>query len=54
MATGSHAVQKETLAVVFEAILNAIPTQMQELNPQLPAELHTIVPKSVGEGPRLR
>ncbi|MCU1310329.1 MAG: serine/threonine protein kinase with repeat [Candidatus Angelobacter sp.] len=54
MATGIMPFKGDTSAVVFEAILNRDPAPVQELNPQLPIELHTIVRKALEKDRSLR
>src|SRR5207249_253944 len=54
MATGIMPFKGDTSAVIFEAILNRDPAPLQELNPTLPAELHTIVRKALEKDRNLR
>ncbi|MCU1308401.1 MAG: serine/threonine protein kinase with repeat [Acidobacteriaceae bacterium] len=54
MATGIMPFKGETSAVIFEAILNRDPAPIQELSPQLPIELQTIVWKALEKDRRLR
>jgi serine/threonine protein kinase/class 3 adenylate cyclase len=54
MATGTLPFRGETSALVFEAILNRVPTSPLLLNPTLPQGLERIVNKALGKRPELR
>ena len=54
MATGRMAFPGNTAAVVHDAILNRMPIPLLRLNPNLPAELGTIVDKALEKDRRLR
>jgi serine/threonine protein kinase/Tol biopolymer transport system component len=54
MATGRQPFLGTTSAVVFEAILNKIPTSPVQLNPGLPPQLETILNKTLEKDRELR
>jgi len=54
MATGQMAFQGSSSGVVFEAILNRMPTSISTLNPSLPAKLDELISKSLEKEPDLR
>ncbi len=54
MATGRQPFSGTTSAVVFEAILNKIPTSPVQLNPGLPPQLETILNKTLEKDRELR
>jgi eukaryotic-like serine/threonine-protein kinase len=54
MATGRQAFFGTTSAVVFEAILNKVPTSPVQLNPGLPSQLETILNKTLEKDRDLR
>ncbi len=54
MATGRQAFQGNTLAVVFEAILNRTPVALARLNADLPQELERVVAKALEKDRALR
>jgi serine/threonine protein kinase len=47
MATGQHAFSGRTSGVIFEAILNREPIPLNEMNPDIPAELEHIIQKAL-------
>lgn len=47
MATGCHAFTGDTGPELHQAVLNAIPTQVRKLNPQIPTKLERIVKKAI-------
>jgi Tol biopolymer transport system component len=54
MATGRQPFSGNTSAVIFEAILNRIPTPPQQLNPGLPAQIEVILNKALEKDRELR
>jgi eukaryotic-like serine/threonine-protein kinase len=54
MATGKQPFSGATSAVVFEAILNKVPTPAQQLNPGMPAQLEAILKKALEKDRELR
>lgn len=54
MATGSMAFRGNTTAVIFDGILNRLPTSPVQLKPQLPAELGRILNKALEKDRELR
>jgi len=54
MATGRRAFAGETLAVIFDAILNRAPTSPNRLNPKLPAQLEEIIAKALEKDREIR
>ena len=54
MATGKEAFGGNTSAVVFEAILNRIPTPPPEINPSLPPEVSRIISQALEKDRELR
>jgi serine/threonine protein kinase len=54
MATGKRAFAGETLAALFNAILNKAPTPAHQLNPELPVKLTQIIRKFLEKDPALR
>jgi serine/threonine protein kinase/Tol biopolymer transport system component len=54
MATGRQPFSGTTSAVVFEAILNKVPTSPVQLNPGLPAQLEIILNKTLEKDRELR
>src|SRR5207247_10626093 len=54
MATGKQAFSGNTSALIFEAILNRMPTSPRLLNPDLPAELERIIRRALEKDPDVR
>jgi Tol biopolymer transport system component/predicted Ser/Thr protein kinase len=54
MATGRQPFSGTTSAVIFEAILNKVPTSSVQLNPGLPPQLETILNKTLEKDRELR
>jgi len=54
MATGQMAFQGSSSGVVFEAILNRMPTSVSMLNPAIPAKLEELISKSLEKDRDLR
>jgi serine/threonine protein kinase/tetratricopeptide (TPR) repeat protein len=54
MATGRSAFSGGTAAVIYEAIMNRVPTRPLRLNPDLPPELERIINKALEKDRRLR
>ncbi len=54
MATGRTAFFGNTQGVIFDAVLNRIPTTAIELNPQLPLKLQDIIDKALEKEPKFR
>src|SRR5579863_2272517 len=54
MATGKQPFSGATSAVVFEAILNKVPTPPVQFNPALPPQIETILNKALEKDPDLR
>ncbi len=54
MATGKQPFTGNTSAVIFEAILNKVPTPPVRLNPGLPSQVHTILSKALEKDRELR
>src|SRR5882762_1856019 len=54
MATGRQPFSGTTSAVIFEAILNKVPTSPVQLNPGLPPQLETILNKALEKDRELR
>jgi serine/threonine protein kinase/dienelactone hydrolase len=54
MATGKQAFSGDTLAVIFDAILNRTPTPALQLNPKLPAKLEEIIAKALKKDREIR
>ncbi|MGA7382269.1 MAG: protein kinase [Terriglobales bacterium] len=54
MATGKQAFGGSTSAIVFEAILNRVPTPVPTLTPSLPAELNRIIGRALEKDRELR
>src|SRR5271167_1021129 len=54
MATGRQPFSGTTSAVIFEAILNKVPTPPVQLNPELPAQLEIILNKTLEKDRELR
>jgi eukaryotic-like serine/threonine-protein kinase len=54
MATGKTPFTGNTSAVIFDMILNRMPTAPAELNPNLPAKLEEIIGKAIEKDPDLR
>ena len=54
MATGSLPFKGTTTAVLFDEILNKVPTAPVRLNPELPDKLEEIVNRSLEKDPELR
>ncbi len=54
MATGIVPFRGDTSAIVFDAILNREPQAVQQVNPQLPAELNRILSKALEKDRTLR
>jgi eukaryotic-like serine/threonine-protein kinase len=54
MCTGKVAFGGSTSAIVFEAILNRVPTPTPQLNPSLPPDLHRIIGRALEKDRELR
>jgi len=54
MCTGKVAFGGSTSAIIFEAILNRVPTPPPQLNPSLPADLNRIIVRSLEKDRELR
>jgi TolB-like protein/cytochrome c-type biogenesis protein CcmH/NrfG len=54
MATGRQTFSGNTSAVIFEAILNRMPTPAVKINPRVPAELSSIITKAMEKNPEAR
>jgi serine/threonine protein kinase/Tfp pilus assembly protein PilF len=54
MATGSQPFRGESSAVIFKAILDAAPTSVVRLNPDVPADLERIINKALEKDRNLR
>src|SRR6202140_2573388 len=54
MATGKLPFRGDTSGLIFKAILDATPTPLARMNPELPAELERIINKSIEKDPDLR
>ena len=54
MATGRRSFPGETMAVIFDAVLNREPTPVSRLNPELPKRLEQIIQKSLAKNPAQR
>src|SRR5438876_182500 len=54
MATGKQAFSGNTSAVIFEAILNRMPTSPRLLNPDLPTEFERIISRALEKDPDVR
>jgi len=54
MATGKQAFSGNTSALIFEAILNRMPTSPRLLNPDLPAEFERIISRALEKDPDVR
>ena len=54
MATGQQAFAGSSIAVIFDAILNRMPTAAARVNPELPDALDRIIGKALEEDPGLR
>ncbi|MGA3165159.1 MAG: protein kinase [Terriglobia bacterium] len=54
MATGKQAFSGDTLAVIFDAILNRTPRSALQLNPKLPAQLEEIIAKALEKDREVR
>jgi eukaryotic-like serine/threonine-protein kinase len=54
MSTGQQAFPGATSAAVFDGILNRVPVQASQLNPQLPARLQEILDKALEKDLKLR
>ena len=54
MATGDAPFKGNTVAVLFDSILNRIPTSPSRINPELPSELERIICKALEKDRELR
>src|SRR6202162_2871309 len=54
MVTGKLPFRGDTSGVIFKAILDAMPTPVARMNPDLPAELERIINKAIEKDPDLR
>src|SRR5205814_10483695 len=54
MATGRQAFPGNTSAVIFEALLNRVPTSPAHLNPRLPVDLERVIHKLLEKDRKLR
>src|ERR1700726_972359 len=54
MASGKLPFRGDTSGVIFKAILDATPTPVARMNPELPAELERIINKDIEKDPDLR
>jgi non-specific serine/threonine protein kinase len=54
MATGQSAFTGATSAVIFDAILNRVPTSVVQVNPALPLELARIIDRALEKRPEAR
>ena len=54
MCTGQVAFNGSTSAIIFEAILNRVPTPPPQLNPSLPADLNRIIGRALEKDRELR
>jgi eukaryotic-like serine/threonine-protein kinase len=54
MATGKLPFRGDTSGLIFKAILDATPTPVARINPELPAEMDRIINKAVEKDPDLR
>jgi tetratricopeptide (TPR) repeat protein len=54
MVTGAMPFRGDTSAVIFDSILNRVPTPPVRLNPELPAKLEEIIDKALEKDRRLR
>src|SRR6202163_3470412 len=54
MATGKLPFRGDTSGLIFKAILDATPTPLARMNPELPDELERIINKSIEKDPDLR
>jgi non-specific serine/threonine protein kinase len=54
MATGRQAFSGSTSAIIFDAILNRVPTPVVRVSPHLPAELDRIISKALEKDRELR
>ncbi len=54
MATGTLPFGGNTSGVIFEAILNRVPTQPSQLNPAVPRPLDDVISKALEKAPKLR
>jgi Tol biopolymer transport system component/predicted Ser/Thr protein kinase len=54
MATGKLPFRGDTSGLIFKAILDASPTPLARMNPELPAELERIIDKAIEKDPDMR
>ena len=54
MTTGRQAFSGNSVATIFDAILNRVPPDIRQLNPEVPLELERIIHRSLEKDPDLR